>query len=203
MKTSNTAIDMYLELMYEFKERLKIVTIMCEYMYMINKSGNIVNIENICLQLRKLLELIAMSSLVMNQQAFKEAKKGFEKMWNAKYILRDIKNIHADYFPQSISGIISIDSNKMEDIDYNVLDEDLFCKIYDKCGKMLHISNPFSRNDKIVEEYGKNIPEWLDLIYLTMKYHLVSLYGTNLAYAIELNGFDENISYTLLQEKRR
>ena len=204
MKNPNEPIEMYLKIMYEFKQRILIVGTMCENMYMVKNSASIVDIENICLQIRKLLELIAMSSLVMNKKAFEEVGQKFEKMWNAKYILKDIKRIHNNYFPVSISGTLHEDDDgkmKMDDIDYEVLTEEKFCKIYDKCGKALHVPNPFLSNDSMMKEFWDDIPIWLDLILLTMDKHLVYIYGTDLAYAIELNKLSENISYYLLQRK--
>lgn len=205
MKNSNEPIEMYLEIMYEFKQRILLVGTMCENMYMVNKSASIVEIENICLQIRKLLELIAMSSLIMNKKAFEEVGQKFEKMWNAKYILKDIKRIHENYFPISISGTLHEDYDgkmKMDDIDYEVLTEEDFCSIYDKCGKALHVPNPFLSNDTMIKEFWDNIPKWLDLILLTMNKHIVFLYGTDLAYAVEFNKLSENISYHLLQIKK-
>ena len=203
MKKQIEPIEMYLKAMYEFKHRIIVVGAMCENMYINKKSGNIIDVENICLQIRKLLELIAMSSLIMSKQAFTNAREGFEKMWNAKYILKDIKQIHPDFFPMSISGLLSENngSYQMEDIKHEVLTEKMFCKIYDKCGVALHIPNPFSVDNNIVKYLGEQIPKWLDLIFLTMKKHMVLLYGTDLYYAVELNEVAENITYTLCQKK--
>ena len=119
-------------------------------MYLVKKGGNVFYIENICLQIRKLLELIAMSSLIMNKEAFEKAEKSFKTMWNAKLILKDIKRIHPQFFPMSISGTLSKNENGfwvMDEINHKPLTEETFCKIYDKCGAALHIPNPFSENE--------------------------------------------------------
>lgn len=204
MDPENNSIKLYLQAMYEFKQRTLLVGSMCNNIYKVKQGASIIDIENICLQIRKLLELIAMSSLIMNRDVFQETGEKFAKMWNAKYILRDIKRTHKDYFPISMSGTLHKDENEkwvMDDITYDVLTEDIFCKIYDKCGKALHVPNPYASNDNMIKEFWDAIPIWLDLIYLTMEKHVVSLYGTDLAYAVELNGFTEDITYTLLQKK--
>lgn len=207
MKTESTPIEMYLKLMYEFRERTVAVGLMCNNMYMVKKGGNMFDIENICLQIRKLLELIAMSSLIMNNEAFEKAEKSFKTMWNAKLILKDIKRIHPHFFPMSISGTLSKNENGswvMDEIDHEPLTEESFCKIYDKCGAALHIPNPFSENENLYHELGEKIPIWLDKIYLTMENHMVFLYGTDLAYAIQFNGLDldKNITYTLCKKNK-
>lgn len=206
MKKEPTPIEMYLKAMYEFKARTVAVGLMCENMYMVKKGGNVFDIENICLQIRKLLELIAMSSLIMNKEAFEKAEKSFKNMWNAKLILKDIKRIHPQFFPMSISGTLSKDDKGtwvMGEITHEPLNEDSFCKIYDKCGAALHIPNPFSENEQLFHELGEKIPIWLDKIYLTMENHMVFLYGTDLAYAVQFNSLDldANITYTLCKKK--
>ena len=204
MNSIDNPIEMYLKAMREFKQRILLVGGMCENVYMVKKAANIIDIESICLQIRKLLELIAMSSLIMNKQVFQQTGDKFKKMWNAKYILKDIKRIHPEYFPMTISGMLKQDENEklvMEQIDYEVLTENEFCKIYDKCGKALHVPNPFSVDENIIKEFWDVIPKWLDLIYLTMEKHIVFLYGTDLAYAVELNKLSEDISYTFLKRK--
>lgn len=206
MKTENTPIEMYLKAMYEFRQRTVAVGLMCNNMYLVKKGGNVFDIENICLQIRKLLELIAMSSLIMNKEAFEKAEKSFKTMWNAKLILKDIKRIHPQFFPMSISGTLSKNENGswvMDEINHKPLIEETFCKIYDKCGAALHIPNPFSENENLFHELGEKIPMWLDQIYLTMENHMVFLYGTDLAYAIQFNGLDldKNITYTLCKKK--
>ena len=206
MKTENTPIEIYLKAMYEFRQRTVAVGLMCNNMYLVKKGGNVFDIENICLQIRKLLELIAMSSLIMNKEAFEKAEKSFKTMWNAKLILKDIKRIHPQFFPMSISGTLSKNENGswvMDEINHKPLTEETFCKIYDKCGAALHIPNPFSENENLFYELGEKIPMWLDQIYLTMENHMVFLYGTDLTYAIQFNGLDldKNITYTLCKKK--
>ena len=93
----------------------------------------------------------------------------------------------------------------MDEITHEPLTEEMYCKIYDKCGAALHVPNPFSENKNLYHELGEKIPLWLDMIYLTMENHLVFLYGTDLAYAIQFNGLapDKDITYTLLGKKAK
>lgn len=161
MKTNNTPIEMYLRAMYEFRERTIAIGLTCNNMYKVKKGGSVFDIENICLQMRKLLELIAMSSLIMNKEGFEKAQKTFQTMWNAKLILKDIKRIHSQFFPISISGTLRQDNNGswvMDEITHEPLTEEMFCKIYDKCGAALHVPNPFSENKKPLPRAGRKNP---------------------------------------------
>lgn len=58
METKSEDIQKYLQVMFEFKERLKLVGNMCENMYVRGTKGSIIDIENTSLQMRKLLELM-------------------------------------------------------------------------------------------------------------------------------------------------
>ncbi len=140
----------------------------------------------------------------MNKTAFEEAQLKFQTMWNAKLILNDIKRIHGRYFPQSLKGTVSeIDDELfLDNADYEVLDENKFCKIYEKCGKLMHAENPYSLNESLIDYYVERIPTWTDLIFRTIKCHIVYLYGTDYAYAISLNGMNEDITYNLFKKKQ-
>lgn len=63
----------------------------------------ITNIEFCVLQVRKMLELIALSSLVSDADLYREKMDKVEKMWNARLIIRDIERIHPDFFPHPIT----------------------------------------------------------------------------------------------------
>lgn len=79
----------YANVMNEIKRRTLVIA------SFINKERNAmynaVDIELQCLQIRKILELIALSSLVANKKVFQKQLNELQKMWNAKYILNDIK----------------------------------------------------------------------------------------------------------------
>ena len=59
----------------------------------------ITNIEFCVLQIRKVLELIVLSSLVSDEDLYREKMGKLEKMRNARYIIRDVERIHPDFFP--------------------------------------------------------------------------------------------------------
>src|SRR5437899_850986 len=60
------------------------------------------NIEFVYLQFRKMLELIALGSLVANKNEFIKAYGDYSKCWNAQYLLRDMERINPQFYPHPI-----------------------------------------------------------------------------------------------------
>lgn len=143
----------------------------------------ITNVEFCVLQIRKILELIALSALVSDADIYREKLDNIEKMWNARLILRDIKKIHPDFYPQPVR----IDKYNIINITEGYLTEDLFIKIYEKCGKILHQASPFENAKEVESEYKKvwnDIPKWRGLIIGLLNSHIVKLYNSDLFYFI-------------------
>jgi len=119
-------------------------------------------LESVGLQIRKILELIAMASLVANKKEYEKVYTNFAKAWNAEYLLKDLGRINPDFYPKPVIEKTSDDpavKNELVDREQDYLTKSEFVKIYKKCGAILHASNPAGR--KIgYEFYKKNLPEW-------------------------------------------
>jgi hypothetical protein len=59
-------------------------------------------VEFVYLQLRKIIELIAMGSLLANAKMFAQVQSNIQKYWNAKDLLRDIQAVNLDFYPNPI-----------------------------------------------------------------------------------------------------
>ncbi|EKF9303240.1 hypothetical protein O1B50_003878 [Vibrio cholerae] len=119
-------------------------------------------IEHACLQIRKILELIAFASLVSNIELYKSQYENFAKFWNAEIMLRDMERVNSNFYPQPVTqvlrnGIMHID-NKTDD---NYLTKVKFLKVYKKCGAIMHADNPYG--SKIDYGYYRSeLPKWLN-----------------------------------------
>lgn len=91
-------LDMYCALMNEVKKRTQAITDMLRGRT--TTSFRSTNIEFMCLQIRKMLELISMGSLVLNKEEFEAIGKKYEDFWNAKQILQDIERLNPDFYPR-------------------------------------------------------------------------------------------------------
>lgn len=182
----NQTLCLYCTLMNEVKNRTFAVTQVLNGLT--TTSFKATNIEFMCLQLRKILELISMGSLVMNKDLFEEIGQKYSQYWNAKYILSDIERLNPDFYPIPIIEMPSDKKNVVNDLQNKTsrfLTREDFVKVYDKCGMMMHASNPFgSKYD--YDFYNKQINEWLNLIIELLQSHLIHIKGIEGFYLIHM-----------------
>jgi hypothetical protein len=190
MSNSEINIVKYLNLMEEIKKRYNVIrgflTGRCNTLY------KATNLECSYLQIRKILELIALGSLVMNKEEFAKYHENFDKYWHGGRILRDIQNINPKFYPVPIE---EEDSNKpgikaqFKNITDGYLTKEDFIELYDRCGKILHADNPFG--EKIgYSSYEKEVSLWISKIYCLLRCHQIHLLG------------DENIYLIHMEEER-
>ena len=91
-------IDLYCNLMYEVKKRIAVVQGFLGGQ--INAIYPRMTIELAVLQLRKMLELIALVSLVAHKDEYAKRHQKFASHWHAERILRDIEKINPDFYPR-------------------------------------------------------------------------------------------------------
>lgn len=83
--------------MNEVKKRTVAITNMLRGLT--TTSYKATNIEFMCLQIRKILELISMGSLVLNKEEFEAIGQKYAQYWNARLILQDIERLNPDFYP--------------------------------------------------------------------------------------------------------
>ena len=164
------------------------------------------NVEFCALQIRKILELIALSSLISDLDVYREQLNGIEKKWNARLILQDIGRIHPDFYPVPID----IDpDNKYRWLDKKnrYLTKEQFVSIFKKCGKVLHEDSVF-RDDKdmdsTIKQTDEQIDNWMALIMNLLNTHIVRLFNKKDLFYITMGGENDrphgNI-FTLVEEE--
>ena len=100
LKRKRDKIDHYCDVMEEIKKRVAVVNGFlrggCYTLYMAT------TLECMCLQVRKILELIALGSLVVNKNEFSTQHKNFHELWNGGEILKKIEKINPYFYPKPI-----------------------------------------------------------------------------------------------------
>lgn len=166
-------IDLYLKLMEEIKARMKAVKdIMTKKT---TTSFDQTNIEFACLQIRKILELITMGSLVANQELLESINADYANYWNAKRTLYKIEKLNSHFYPEPIiekpssrEGV----KNDLVGVKGDYLTREKLEIIYDSCCNIIHANNPFA--EKInYGHYAPKISEWYRLIMALLSIHLV------------------------------
>ncbi|QIR76220.1 hypothetical protein FA592_08225 [Sulfurospirillum diekertiae] len=178
--------EKYASVMNEIKRRTNVV-----YAFLNgerNAMYQAVNIELMCLQIRKILELIALSSLVANQKIFLRQVQNLKKMWNAKLILKDIERLNPDFYPNPIyekpSDLEGVE-NDLINIKEGYLNKEDFIKAYDACGKILHAENPLGHKIDY-KYYETNILIWMGKIKLLLNCHTIKLLNDNNLYVVHM-----------------
>ncbi len=123
------------------------------------------NIEFCCLQIRKILELIALSSISANKEEYVRQHANFLKHYKAKEILKCVEKVNPNFYPTP-----GPDHNEIQ----GYLSRQDFEKVYDACNPLLHAVNPYG----LAIDYAqveKQIPEWLTKIKTLLKRHYVHL----------------------------
>ena len=171
--------DKYTICMDEIKIRVKIVEQVLNNK--INTSYLIVNVELVCIQIRKILELIALSSIVANKEEYQKVKKAIERAWKTKEILKELNLINPNYYPQPITlECWNGDNNntRTKPVKSGFLTREELLNIYAICSDMLHAQNPFAEK-KQFNRILKLVPTWLKKIKTLTNIHIIQLIDEN------------------------
>jgi hypothetical protein len=90
---NSEAAQKYCNLMAEVKHRTLVVYACLDGR--LHAGYKATTIEVVYLQFRKMLELIALGSLVANKEAFSQVYQRFSECWKADLILKDIERVNA------------------------------------------------------------------------------------------------------------
>lgn len=152
------------------------------------------NTEFLCLQIRKILELIVLANLVANNKEYQQLRQKFATDWNAKRIIDTIKKINANYFPKAIYRK-DCDNKKIKcewkEKTSNILNENLFIDIYNEVSCFLHSQNPFNSKLLNIENINKKIIIYVNLIINTLNEHNTILCNGNIVNCT-MNAVEEN-----------
>ena len=147
-------------------------------------------VETIALQIRTVIEFIALASLVANKSLFEQEGDKFKKYWRAKGIFDDIEKKNLDFYPKPVESIHMTDIDNIDEhirfIEDGYMTREMCVEIYDKCCDILHPQKPFA-DKKDYEGFLKQVPDWLNLIVKLLDYHVFRLVGSNSFYVVHMH----------------
>jgi hypothetical protein len=170
---NNIEKDKYCVLMAEIEIRLEAIDAL--YKGKQPKGYGVINIESICLQMRKVLELIAFSSLITHKDAYENVRNDIRKDWHAERILKKVESINQYYYPVALTDP-KYNNKPLKRGGY--LTRKQFSALYDQCGKILHARNPFNRYDKPLA-FNSKIPENVKRIKELLSVHCITFMESN------------------------
>jgi hypothetical protein len=154
-------------------------------------------IESIYLQYRKMLELIALGSLVANKEVFSRIYADFSKYWNAELLIKDIERVNPDFYPRPIIQKPSSRPGVYMDWDErpnDYLTKDDLIKLYKKCGAIMHSGNPYGSQIDY-GYYESMVGHWGSRIKNLLNAHYIRLVNDPNLYLIQMGSNNEAPSY--------
>ena len=90
----------YRELMLEVKRRMDVMRVL-----LADRRRAVYNwtwIEFLCLQMRMILESVALGCLLANQSDWPRSPRELQKAWHAGDILKELENVHPECYPKPL-----------------------------------------------------------------------------------------------------
>jgi len=171
----NEKVAKYSECMEEIKRRVEVVEALLSKSF--TTPYAVTNAEFACIQVRKILELLALSSVVANKNELERVQASLERLWNAKDISKTLYSINPNYYPQPIflEGFNGDPNNtRTRPVKAGYLTRDDFLNIYSRCGGLLHAQNPFAKKKEFLETYNA-AGSWVIKIKKLLNQHIVNL----------------------------
>lgn len=174
-------IQKYIRCMNEVKLRDHVIE---SYLTGRRHSGHrITNIELVCLQFRKIGEIIMLSAICAHKKDFQEMQCNIEKQWNPVKIRKALDNIHPEFYPLPFERMIekSTGKAKNEHVKSGYLTKDECISLIGRCGGILHGFNPYN-DHKVFEEIEaveNKFQEWQAKVRRLLKTHEIKLSGIN------------------------
>lgn len=165
----------YADCMEEIKKRTEVVngflTRQCHAIFVQS------TVESIALQIRKILELIALASMVANKAEYARHRKNFQKDWSAKRILDTLEEANPNYYPVPNRQIVDEGTGEvrsLENLKSGFLTKQNFATLLDKCDRLLHADNPFSVKQN-PSSFLESVPAWMEKIRRLLNHHTIQL----------------------------
>jgi hypothetical protein len=187
MSQAEVEMKRYCDLMEEVKLLINVVN------HFLSGQGHALyqpsTLETVCLQIRKILELIAFGSLVANKDAYTATYTKVSKAWNAGEILAELAKVNPNFYPVPVievpSDIPGVQNQHKERVgDY--LDEAEFKEVYGRCGVLAHAANPYGKAIDYAY-YARTLPIWRTRIMNLLNAHDIHLLGNPGMYVVHMS----------------
>ena len=184
MKTDG---QVYADCMEELKSRLVVVQKFIKSN--VSTGSDTTDIEFLCLQFRKCIELVAMGSIASHKEGYEKVRKNFQRDWKVELIFKDIERLNESFYPVPI--VMERSSQKgvdyhFERLESGYLSREKCIEVYKKCGSLLHAENPYGRNPKI-KDVTKEFSQWIEEIIRLLDTHCIVFPGNNNLWIVQMH----------------
>jgi len=183
--------ELYRKQMLEIIKRITILKYTIEGTQQFNRDQQ--KIEFSYLQLRKILELVAFSSIVPNKEKYSKAHNNFFKHYRTIDILDVVEKINPDFYPKPLEINFGEESrhtatSKDANIDGELtpLTKKEFKELYKICSKVIHIPNPYDKNKDTIDLIY-DIDTWLRKICSLLDRHMIKFADSSDCWMVIMN----------------
>lgn len=197
----STDVEKYCDCMEEIKRRTTaIVNILSGKNTTAFKATNV---EFVCLQIRKILELIALASIAANKKEYAKQYEKFASHWNAKRILNDLEKVNPNFYP--VPGIQIIDEKTDRPVEVKKREDDYlkkedFIEAYDRCSEIIHSSNPYNTQTDY-GEFEERIKDWHKRILNLLNHHQIQLVDSKLQLWVLMKSKDDGKVHAAIMQQ--
>lgn len=187
--------EKYLAVLVEIKRRVKVIDDIIKADSRLRYRAT--SIETACLQIRKVLELIAFGSLIANVRIYSAQHRKFAEHWNPKLMLKDMTRVNPNFYPSPIiqkpSAVSGIDMDWIAR-EKDFLTKDDFLHAYEKCGGIMHAANPYGATTDF-DAYQTDLIQWRKKIVNLLNAHTMELVEDDLIYLFQMSPDDQSPTY--------
>ena len=207
----NTTADMntYTLIMEEIKKRTDLIY------SLIYGEINMVWIrtqsETVALQMRMIIESIALASLAANKSEFERESSKFKEFWKAELIFRDIEKKNPNFYPCPIKEEFLDDYTTKEGLNFRArwtnietgfMTRSKIVEVYSKCCSILHVPNPYKEVNIDYKDFLTESLEWIGLIVKLLNSHTIQLLDDTSLYLVHMNETENNGEVRMYYWKR-
>ncbi|GAB3361713.1 hypothetical protein [Lysobacter tyrosinilyticus] len=179
-----TEAQIYCALMSEAKQRIELIRQLDAGE--IGATRTEFTVEFACLNLRRILELVAFSSLAANRSAYSRHHADFGTHWKAERILKKLETIHSSFFPLPMSE----PGSHMAEVDRTCLTRSDFAALYDITSEVLHTWNPYRPGSRQIDLI-RSPKEWTHLIWELLRVHMLTIAESDKRFVVQMHHPDD------------
>lgn len=179
-------ISAYISVMEEIKRRTEVISFLQRKELTLKYPA--VQVESMVLQVRMILELIALASLAAHKVIFEQHQKKFESHWDPVRILKDVEKLNPSFYPVPIlespsktPGIV----NDLSEVKKGFLTREELIQIHGRCGNILHARNPYGKRIDY-SSYETAVPRWMERIRTLLNCHRIQLLNDEVFYLVHM-----------------
>lgn len=133
------------------------------------------NVEFICLQFRKIFELIILATFASHKHLFEGLTRKLSKEWQIGKVIAIVEKKNSAFYPEPIDRIPS-DAPGIKDewksVRSGFLTLEELVAAHGLIGNLMHANNPY-KEELLLEEIERQFPEWRAKLIRLLNNHLV------------------------------